>query len=118
MAVGKTGCQYTVAHRAPANKRITDMVRHSKSDRHSKRGQTTSAVLQVYGDLGSRHIAVLTEKFDLSLLLTTLMMVVSRDVVLTKKVWERIQKTAILKELQSHFKGKRKKGWERRSHTK
>jgi len=26
-----------------------------------------------------------------------------RNVVLTKKVWERIQKTAILKQLQTHF---------------
>jgi len=32
------------------------------------RGQITSAVYQVYGYLGSGHIALLTEKFDLSLL--------------------------------------------------
>jgi len=34
----------------------------------------------------------------------------SSDVVLTKKVWERIQKIAILKQLQTHFKAKREKG--------
>jgi len=32
MAVEKTGSQYPVTHRAPADKRITDVVRHSKSD--------------------------------------------------------------------------------------
>ena len=32
MAVEKMGCQYPVAHRAPADKRITNVVRHSKSD--------------------------------------------------------------------------------------
>jgi len=37
-----------------------------------------------------------------------------RDVVLTK-VWERIQKIAILKQLQNHFKTKREKGVGRRS---
>jgi len=31
-------------------------------------------------------------------------------VVLTKKVWERIQKSAILKHLPTHFKAKREKG--------
>jgi len=30
--------------------------------------------------------------------------------VLTKKVWERIQKIAVSKQLQSHFKAKREKG--------
>jgi len=30
--------------------------------------------------------------------------------VLTKKVWKRIQKIAVLKQLQCHFKAKRKKG--------
>jgi len=30
--------------------------------------------------------------------------------VLTKKVWERIQKIAILKQLPTHFKAKREKG--------
>jgi len=34
----------------------------------------------------------------------------SRDVVLPKKLWERIQKIAILKQLQTHFKAKREKG--------
>jgi len=34
---------------------------------------------------------------------------ISRDVVLTKKVWECIQKIAILKQLQTHFKAKREK---------
>jgi len=32
------------------------------------------------------------------------------DVLLTKEVWERIQKLAILKQLQSYFKAKREKG--------
>jgi len=32
--------------------------------------------------------------------------------VLSKKVWERIQKIAIVKQLQSHFKAKRGKGLE------
>jgi len=40
-----------------------------------------------------------------------------RDVVLTEKVWERIQKTALLKQLQTLFKAKREKVWERRSHA-
>jgi len=35
---------------------------------------------------------------------------VARDVVLTKKVWERIQKIAILKQLPNHFKAKCEKG--------
>jgi len=34
----------------------------------------------------------------------------SRDTVLTKKVWERTQKIAILKQLPTHFKAKREKG--------
>ena len=34
----------------------------------------------------------------------------SRDVVLAKKVWERIQKIDNLKQLQTHFKAKREKG--------
>jgi len=34
----------------------------------------------------------------------------SRDVVLTKEVWERTQKIAILKQLRTHFKAKHKKG--------
>ena len=34
----------------------------------------------------------------------------SRDVVLTIKVWERVQKIAILKQLRTHFKAKREKG--------
>jgi len=34
---------------------------------------------------------------------------ISRDVVLTKKVWERIQKIAILKQLPTHFKAKHEK---------
>jgi len=33
-----------------------------------------------------------------------------KDVVLTKKAWERIQKVAILKQLPTHFKAKREKG--------
>jgi len=33
--------------------------------------------------------------------------ITTRDVVLTKKVWERIQKIAILKQLQTHFEAKR-----------
>jgi len=32
MAVEKTGCEYPATHRAPADKRIVDVVRHSKSD--------------------------------------------------------------------------------------
>ena len=32
MAVEKTGSQYPVIHWAPADKRFTDVVRHSKSD--------------------------------------------------------------------------------------
>jgi len=36
--------------------------------------------------------------------------VLYRDVVLTKKVWERTLKIAILKQLQTHFKAKREKG--------
>jgi len=36
--------------------------------------------------------------------------VAGRDVVLTKKVWERTQQLAILKELQTYFKAKREKG--------
>ena len=43
--------------------------------------------------------------------------VTTRDVVLTKKVWERPQKIAVLKHLQTHFKAKREKVWERRSHA-
>ena len=47
------------------------------------------------------------------------MMVVSRDVVLTKKVWERIQKTAISKKsFKVILKDNVKKEWERRFHTK
>ena len=34
----------------------------------------------------------------------------SRDVVLTQNLWERIQRTAISKQLQRHFKAKREKG--------
>jgi len=34
----------------------------------------------------------------------------SRDVVLTKEVWEPIQKIAILKQFKTHFKAKREKG--------
>jgi len=33
-----------------------------------------------------------------------------RDVVPTKKMWERIQKIAILRQLPTHFKAKREKG--------
>jgi len=33
-----------------------------------------------------------------------------RDVMLTKKVWERIQRIAVLKQLQTYFKTKREKG--------
>jgi len=40
-----------------------------------------------------------------------------KDAVLTKKVWERIQKIAILKQLQTHSKQNLKKVWERRSHA-
>jgi len=32
------------------------------------------------------------------------------DVVLTKKVWQRIQKISLLKQLPTHFKAKREKG--------
>jgi len=32
MAVEKTGCQYPVTHRASADKRITNAMKHSKSD--------------------------------------------------------------------------------------
>jgi len=34
---------------------------------------------------------------------------ISRDVVLTKEVWERIQKIYILKKLKTNFKAKREK---------
>jgi len=36
--------------------------------------------------------------------------ITTRDVVLTKKVWERIQKIATLKQLQTQYKAKREKG--------
>jgi len=37
--------------------------------------------------------------------------VAGRDVVLTKKVWERTQQLAISKELQTYFKAIREIGW-------
>jgi len=40
----------------------------------------------------------------------TICSVITRDVVLTKKVWERSHKTAILKQLQTYFKAKHEKG--------
>ena len=36
--------------------------------------------------------------------------ITTRDVVLTKKVWERIQKIASFKQLQNQFEAKREKG--------
>jgi len=41
---------------------------------------------------------------------STAAVAVNAAVMLTKKLWERIQKIAILKELQTHFKAKREKG--------
>jgi len=46
----------------------------------------------------------------LNLILFALLSVIYRDVVLTKKVWERSKKTAILKQLRTHFKAKHEKG--------
>jgi len=45
-------------------------------------------------------------------------LVIVRDVVLTKKVWEHIQKIAILKQLKVILKQNVRKAWERRSHNK
>jgi len=43
--------------------------------------------------------------------------VAPRDVVLRKEVWNAPKELAILIQLQTHFKVKRKKAWERRSHA-